>query len=73
MRLLTAPHAFDLVVMDCQMPEMDGLEAPRRVRSYEAGSDTRIPIIALAANAIVGDRDVRLDAGMDNFMSNRFD
>ena len=71
-RLLTAPHEFDLVLMDCQMPDMDGLEATRRVRCHEAQTSGHVPIIALTANAMVGDREECLSAGMDDFMSKPF-
>jgi signal transduction histidine kinase len=65
-------HAFDLVIMDWQMPELDGLEATRRVRQSEIGSSRRVPILALTANALVGDRERCLDAGMDDFLSKPF-
>ena len=71
-RLLTAPHEFDLVLMDCQMPDMDGLEATRRVRCHETQTSGHVPIIALTANAMVGDREECLSAGMDDFMSKPF-
>jgi CheY-like chemotaxis protein len=73
---LTRPHTFDLVLMDCQMPELDGFEATRRVRHYEQKQQlhtpTHTPIVALTANAMMGDRDLCLAAGMDDFLSKPF-
>jgi len=59
---------FDLVLMDCQMPEVDGFEATRIIRQNEiANSRPRIPIVALTANAMKGDREQCLEAGMDAY------
>jgi signal transduction histidine kinase/CheY-like chemotaxis protein len=59
---------FDVVLMDCQMPEMDGFEATRRIRAL-ASDQRRIPIIALTANALAEDRQRCTDAGMDGYLT----
>jgi len=63
---------FDLILMDCQMPDVDGLEATAAIRNEE-GDSRRIPIVALTANAMKSDADLCRAAGMDGFISKPID
>jgi signal transduction histidine kinase/DNA-binding response OmpR family regulator len=68
-----AAAQFDLVLMDCQMPGMDGLEATRRWRMEEQKRGaTRVPIVALTANVMSGDRQACIDCGMDDYLAKPF-
>lgn len=64
--------SFDVILMDVQMPEIDGLEATARIREAERGSGRHIPIVALTAHAMSEDRARCLDAGMDEYLSKPF-
>jgi len=64
------PEDFDLIFMDIQMPEMNGMEATKAIRRYEEQPATRhIPIVAMTANAMKGDRETYLEAGMDDYIA----
>ena len=75
----TSPEHFDLILMDVQMPEMDGMEATKEIRKWEGRrrnleiqnpkSEFRIPIVAMTAHALKGDRERCIEAGMDGYVS----
>jgi PAS domain S-box-containing protein len=64
--------SYDLVIMDCQMPELDGFEATRRIRGL-SGPRASVPIVALTANAMQGDRERCLDVGMNDYVTKPVD
>src|SRR5204863_8994944 len=63
------PSSFDVVLMDVQMPELDGFEATALIRAHEKRAGGHIPIIAMTAHAMKGDRERCLQAGMDGYVS----
>ena len=68
-----AAESFDVILMDVQMPDMDGLQASTRIREIEKGRGTYTPILALTAHTMKGDRERCLAAGMDQFINKPID
>jgi CheY-like chemotaxis protein len=66
-------QSFDLVLMDVQMPEMDGFEATAAIREWEKQNGKRVPVIALTAHAMKGDKEQCLAVGMDGYLSKPID
>ncbi len=63
-------HRVDLILMDIMMPEMDGIEATQKIREFEVGRGLKkVPIIAMTANAMQGDKEIYLEAGMDGYVT----
>ena len=66
-------QSYDIIFMDCQMPEMDGFEATKKIREHENNNNiNRVPIIALTADAMIGDKEKCLSFGMDDYINKPF-
>jgi two-component system sensor histidine kinase/response regulator len=66
---LLQAESFDLVLMDVQMPEMDGFAATLEIRKSEQGTNRHVPVIAMTAHAMKGDRESCMEAGMDGYIA----
>lgn len=64
-----SPQDYALILMDCQMPGLDGFQTARQIREWERGQDRRVPIVAMTASAMQRDRETCLAAGMDDYIS----
>ncbi len=69
---MSSRRRYDVILMDCQMPEMDGYEATRAIRTMEEDKGVHVPIVALTAHAMEGDREKSLESGMDDHLSKPF-
>jgi CheY-like chemotaxis protein len=70
---LLEQQSFDLALMDVQMPDMDGLETTKAIRAQERSSQRHLPIVAMTAHAMIGDRERCLSAGMDSYVTKPVD
>ena len=68
-----ADDRYDLILMDIQMPRMDGYAAAREIRSWQGSAKARIPIVAMTANAFEEDKQAALDAGMNDHIAKPID
>jgi CheY-like chemotaxis protein len=72
LELLTDNHRFSLILMDWQLPDMTGLECTAAIREREARTSRHVPIVAVTANALLGDKQRCLESGMDDYLSKPF-